>query len=215
MSMRVLRIVLVGLVCLGLGACKKDQRPLVVSKIQAAAKLATTQVVIDKYIFATKEKSLLHIIRINEAYYAARSEATVKLGIDLDKIRKDDITIKDNTITVVLPPVEVLNFSYPFEKFETDHLVSQNKVFNKINAFDIEEYFRQGETDIRANLDYMGLIGTTQQNTRRMLRMMLAGLGYQEIYIEFSKQDKLVGAVLEPEPEPNVTPEEDESKSDQ
>jgi len=38
-------------------SCKKDDRPLIVSKIQAAAKMATTQVMIDKYIFASKEKN--------------------------------------------------------------------------------------------------------------------------------------------------------------
>lgn len=182
-----------------LNSCKKDDRPLVVSKIQSAAKLATTQVMIDKYIFATKEKNLLWVIKLNEAYYAAKSVATVKLGIDLNKIKKEDITIQDKAITIVLPPVEVLNFSYPFEQFETDVLVTKNALFNRINAYDIEEYFRQGEMDIRGNLDYMGLIEKTQVNTRRMLHMMLAGLGYQEIYIEFIPQQKLVGAMLETE----------------
>ena len=189
-------------------SCKKDDRPLIVSKIQAAAKMATTQVMIDKYIFASKEKSLLlGLITLNEAHYAAKSEATVKLGIDLNKIRKEDITVLDNSITILLPPVEVVNFSYPFEKFETNTLVSQDKFLNKITAYDIEEYFRQGETDIRENLDYMGLIEKTQVNTRRMLRMMLAGLGYTEIYIEYKPQQKLVGATVESEPELESEPE--------
>ncbi|HKZ36956.1 MAG TPA: DUF4230 domain-containing protein [Chryseolinea sp.] len=184
-------------------SCKKEDRPLIVSKIQAAAKMATTQVMIDKYIFASKEKNLLlGLITLNEAHYAAKSEATVKLGIDLNKIKKEDITVLDNSITILLPPVEVVNFSYPFEKFETNTLVSQDRFLNKITAYDIEEYFRQGETDIRENLDYMGLIEKTQVNTRRMLRMMLAGLGYTEIYIEYKPQQKLIGATLETEPEP-------------
>jgi hypothetical protein len=182
-----------------LSSCKKDDRPLVVSKIQAAAKLATTEVMIEKFVFATKEKRLLFLVKLNDAYFAAHTEATVKLGIDLSKIRKEDIQITDKSISLTLPPVEVLNFSYPFEKFKEDSMIRDDATLNKISVADIEEFYRQGEMDIRSNLQFMGLVDKTRTNTRVLLRGMLAGLGYEEIYIDFKPQDDLPGAVTESE----------------
>ena len=181
-------------------SCKKDERrPLVVSKIQAAAKLATTEVTIEKFVFATKEKRLLFLVKLNEAYFAANTEARVKLGIDLSKIHQEDIDIRDQSITLTLPPVEVLNFSYPFEKFKEDFTIRDDATLNKISVADIEEFYRQGEMDIRSNLQFMGLVDKTKTNTRVLLRGMLAGLGYEEIYIDFKPQDDLPGAVTESE----------------
>ena len=53
--------------------------------------------------------------------------------------------------------------------------------------------------DIRSNLQFMGLVDKTKTNTRILLRGMLAGLGYEEIYIDFKPQDDLPGAVTESE----------------
>ena len=198
MKIKLISLVLMSLV-LQVSSCKKDERPLVVSKIQAAAKLATTEVTIEKFVFATKEKKLLFLIKLNEAYFAAQTEARVKLGIDLNKIRKEDVDIKDNAISLTLPPVEVLNFSYPFEKFKEDSTIRDDAFMNRISVFDIEEFYRQGEMDIRSNLQFMGLVDKTKTNTRILLRGMLAGLGYEEIYIDFKPQDDLPGAVTESE----------------
>ncbi len=188
------------LLALLVASCKKDERrPLVVSKIQAAAKLATTEVTIEKFVFATKEKRLLFLVKLNEAYFAANTEARVKLGIDLSKIHQEDIDIRDQSITLTLPPVEVLNFSYPFEKFKEDFTIRDDATLNKISVADIEEFYRQGEMDIRSNLQFMGLVDKTKTNTRVLLRGMLAGLGYEEIYIDFKPQDDLPGAVTESE----------------
>jgi hypothetical protein len=189
---------LIGLLMLA-SSCKEDERPLVVSKIQAAAKLCTTEVTIEKFVFATKEKRLLFLIKLNEAYFAAHTEARVKLGIDLSKIRKEDIDIKDLSISLMLPPVEVLNFSYPFENFKEDFTIRDDATLNRISVADIEEFYRQGEMDIRSNLQFMGLVDKTKTNTRVLLRGMLAGLGYEEIYIDFKPQDDLPGAVTESE----------------
>jgi hypothetical protein len=46
----------------------------------------------------------------------------------------------------------------------------------------------------------MGLVDKTRTHTRTLLRGMLAGLGYEEIYIDFKPQDDLPGAITESEP---------------
>lgn len=176
-------------------SCKKNDRALVVGKIQNASDLATTEFVIDKIVFGTKTKKLA-FFKINEASFMAYSQAKVKAGIDLSKIRESDIRIDGNKIHLKLPPIEVINFSYPPASFVEDSLISNPKIFlNKINIRDQEEFFRLAELDIRENLQYMGIVKTTQNHTRQMFNVLLGSLGYEEIYISFENDDLIISQV--------------------
>jgi hypothetical protein len=176
-------------------SCKKNDRALIVGKIQNASDLATTEFVIDKIVFGTKTKRLA-FFKINEASFMAYSQAKVKAGIDLSKIRESDIRIEGNKIHLRLPPIEVINFSYPPASFVEDSLISNPKIFlNKINIRDQEEFFRLAELDIRENLQYMGIVKTTQNHTRQMFNVLLGSLGYKEIYINFENDDLIISQV--------------------
>lgn len=177
-------------------SCRKDERALVVGKIQAASKLATTEFTVDKIVHGTKSKKIAWIIKLNEARFLAYSQAKIKAGIDLSKLKADDIKIGDQSITIVLPPVEVINFSYPPDKFRIDEEVSDTRKFlNKITLEDQEKFFQDAETDIRNNLEYMGIVKTTQQHTKTMLTSLLKNLGYREIYISFKSNELIIDKV--------------------
>jgi hypothetical protein len=166
-----------------------------VGKIQNASDLATTEFVIDKIVFGTKTKRLA-FFKINEASFMAYSQAKVKTGIDLSKIKESDIRIEGNKIHLRLPSIEVINFSYPPANFVEDSLISNPKIFlNKINIRDQEEFFRLAELDIRENLQYMGIVKTTQNHTRQMFNVLLGSLGYKEIYINFENDDLIISKV--------------------
>ncbi|MBD8489036.1 DUF4230 domain-containing protein [Echinicola sp. CAU 1574] len=182
-------------VCLIFFSCNRDERALVVGKIQLASDLSTTEFVIDKVVFGTKTKKLL-LINISEAQFLAYSKATVKTGVDLSKISPEDILIDRNKIELRLPAIEVINFSYPPSSFVEDTLVSDTRSFlNKINIRDQEEFFRLAELDIRSNLQYMGLVKTSQDHTRKMFKVLLSSLGYKEVYISFKSDELLIPQV--------------------
>jgi hypothetical protein len=179
-----------------IASCRKDERALVVGKIQAASKLATTEFTVDKIVHGTRSKKIAWIIKLNEARFLAYSQAKIKAGIDLSKIMADDIVIGDQSITIVLPQVEVINFSYPPDKFRIDEEVSDTRKFlNKISLEDQEKFFQDAETDIRNNLGYMGIVKTTQQHTKTMLTSLLKSLGYTEIYISFISDELIIDKV--------------------
>ena len=176
-------------------SCKKNDRALVVGKIQNASDLATTEFVIDKIVFGSETKKLA-LLKISEASFMAYSQAKVKAGIDLSKIKENDIRIDGSKIHLDLPSIEVINFSYPPASFVEDSLISDPKVFlNKINIRDQEEFFRLAELDIRENLQYIGIVRTTQNNTRQLFQILLASLGYEEIYITFKSDDLIISQV--------------------
>src|SRR5690554_5584175 len=182
--------------CLSLfSSCQQDERALVVGKIQAASDLVSTEFTVDKVVFGTKTRNLLWF-KFSEAQFMAYSQAKIKAGIDLNKILEEDIVISGGKIELRLPPIEVVNFSYPPASFIEDSLISDPKVFlNNINIRDQEEFFRLAELDIRENLQYMGIVKTTQNQTRQMFKVLLGSLGYKEIYITFENNDLLIPQV--------------------
>lgn len=176
--------------------CRKPDRHLVVSKIKSTAKLATTETIIDKVVIGQKEQSIFGLVKISNAEFVAYSQAIVKTGIDLRKIKRDDITIDGNIIEVHLPAVEVLDFAYPFERYEIDTVLSDNDIFNKIDVIDQEVFFREAELDIRKHLKYMGITEQTRENTRKLMEGLLKNLGYEEIYISFDDTTELIPQVI-------------------
>ena len=178
-----------------LTACK-DDRGLVVGKIKKASKLATTEFTIDKIVYGVKRKRLLWVVKLNEAKFLAHSKAIVKAGVNLEKLRKEDVDIEGKSISLKLPAVEVINFSYPAELFEMDTLVSTDAFLNRISLSDQEQFFQDAEIDIRNSLKHMNIVEATEKKTRLMLENLLRTLGYQEIYIEFH-QGELIPEISE------------------
>ncbi len=173
-------------ICLLLVSCR-DKRYFTVSKVKDAAKLATTETVIDKIVVGNDEKKIMRLITIGKARIVCYTQATIKAGIDLKKITKNDVKINGKQIELNLPAVEVINFSYPFSKFRIDSALLDNGIFAKITIEDLEEFYRQAELNIREQLPYMGIIEATESKTRQMLETLLHSLGYEEIYITFRK----------------------------
>lgn len=171
-----------------------DDRGLVVGKIKKASKLATTEFTIDKVVFGVKRKRLFWVVKLNEAKFVAHSQAIVKAGINLEKLKPEDVVIDGKSISLTLPNVEIINFSYPAERFEMDTLISGKAFLNTISLADQEQFFQDAETDIRNSLKYMDIVETTEKKTRLLLETMLETIGYSEIYIEF-KEGELIAEI--------------------
>jgi len=172
-----------------ISSCQKDDRGLLVGKIQKASKLSTTEFTIDKIVHGTKTKKLAWFINLNEARFLAYSRAIVKAGVDLNKLTPDDIEIEGTSVYIELPAVEIINFSYPPENFTVDEFISDNAFLNKISIYDQEQFFREAEIDIRNNLKYMDIVKTTENKTRIMIEGMLKALGYTNVHISFKKEE--------------------------
>jgi hypothetical protein len=171
-------------------SCNRNpDRALVISKLKNSAKLATVEYVVTKVI-TTRDQNWL----AKDAYFFAETEATIKAGIDLDKLREEDIKINGTRISILLPPIEIINFSYPAEGFKViEKYTDQAALFkwNSINVATKDDLYRQGETDIRQSIDDLGIVKTAQKNTRMLLTSILRLSGFNEIYIDFKKSEKL------------------------
>jgi hypothetical protein len=188
------------LLCLSLfctGCKKEDKRALAISKIKSAAKLATTETTLTKVILASQDRKFLGIIKLNSAQFAARTKATVKAGIDLQELKKEDVKISGKTIELTLPPVKVLAFEYPFMSYEIDYTITRDAFLNKITVEDHERIYRMAELEIRKNLEFTGIKEATKNRTRQLIESLLKSLGYLEVYIEFKEGEFIEAPNLE------------------
>lgn len=176
---------------------EEDKRYLVVSKVKSAAKLAITETIIDKVVLGTQEKKLLGFIKVNKAHFAAHTQAIITTGVDLSKLSPGDIVINKKRIEIALPAVQVLDFSYPFDRYRIDSTVTRNKFLNKIDVLDHERFYMMAELDIRNNLKYTGIKEATESKTRLMMEGLLKNLDYEEIYITFKKGELIKTIELE------------------
>ena len=165
-------------------ACNSSsKRAEVVNQLKSASKLTTVEYVLTKIVSA-KENKLIG----KNLYFFAKTKAYVKAGIDLSKLQENDIVISENKISVSLPPIEIINFSYPADSFEVVTKYTEERSLFGWNNIDVEQkddYFRQAETDIRANINDLGITEVAEKNALKFLTKLLASLGFTEIYLTF------------------------------
>lgn len=170
-------------------ACNREpDRALVVSQVQSASQLATVEYVLNKIVLGSKEKKRFGI-DLATSQFLARTEASIKAGIDLNKIREEDVEIEGDRIRIHLPAVEILNFSYPAENFQIDFNYFTNQRMNQLSIEDVENFYRLGELAIRRDMHFLGIEKTAQDRTRVMLSGILNAAGFREVYLEFSPMD--------------------------
>lgn len=166
----------------------KPDRAQVIDKLKSSAKLATVEYVVTKVISSEKKHWLF-----KDTHFFAETEANIKAGIDLDKLRENDVQINGTRISILLPAIEMINFSYPAEGFHVvDDYTDQNKrlQWNNFTLNDKDKLFRDAETSIMENIDKLGITKSAETNTRKLLTRILRSLGYTEVYISFRKTGK-------------------------
>ncbi|MEM7510155.1 MAG: DUF4230 domain-containing protein [Bacteroidota bacterium] len=169
---------------LNLFSCRPNKFDI--SRVKNVSKLAALEVKLDKMVFARKETKVLTMffggITMGRASYIADTEATLLVGIDAGKLKAHDVTTSLGRISIKLPPIEILDFSYPAESFEenTSYVPTGN-----FNLKDKEEVFLNAEMEIRKMLPYLNLEKKAQEKTRQILIPILMEMGFEEIEIDY------------------------------
>jgi len=175
-----------------IGCNRSDEKQFLVTKIRSAAKLATTEVVITKIVSGTiPDKGVPGLLRYTNPDVIFNTEATIKLGVDLKKINNKDIRIVRDSIILTLPPVEILNFSYPHEKFDQLFPTSNyDKINNRRKLEILDDYFRQAEMDIRRKIKLLELKKEAETRTVDFLESFLQKYQFNNVVIQFKVNEK-------------------------
>jgi hypothetical protein len=149
--------------------------------IQSCSELATLKVTLSKYIFAEQVNRIL-MIPIGHTQFVAQSEVILKYGIKMDRIMKEDIKLDKNKISIILPPVELLDFNYSPKLDIVEEYTTMHNWVTQIAGI-----MRQAEDSVRSNLQYLDIKNECRQKTRDVLTRIFRNSGFTDIDISFKK----------------------------
>lgn len=163
------------------------QKSFIVTKVRSAAKLSTSEIILNKIVWTEFEKTRKFLVITKPAEVIMfDTEATVKMGIDLSKLSEEDIELKQDSIIINLPKVEVLNFSYPHEKFQEVFPISNFDNIKRNNKVEkLDEVFRLAEEDIRAKIKLLKIEDEVEFKTKQMLSAFLTKSNFNNVIIRF------------------------------
>ena len=162
---------------------KEKAEGAVVHSIQQSGKLVTAAYSLSKMVKASDNKTWY---KAGDRRILISTEASVKAGIDLQTLGKDDVEISGEAIRILLPSPQIFSVSIPPEKIR---VLYQDVSFfrSQFSAAEREELLRQAERQVRTVADSLGILQTAQKNAELFIRNLLQQGGYQTITIEFKK----------------------------
>ncbi len=166
------------------GCAPADPKITLLNRLKSASKLAAVKFTFNKIIWGEKEKRLF--IKLANATFLATSKVEITAGIDLAKIRAGDVDLSRKAVKIKLPPVEIIAYSYPFEKIQVDRNYTASRFLNPIRLEDMEEFLRLADADVRKSLDGLGLRRKAEDNTRTLLTRILTKFGFESVDLDFS-----------------------------
>ncbi len=172
-----------------------DPKIALLNRLKSASKLAAVKFTFNKIIWGEKEKRLF--IKLHNASFLASSKVEITAGIDLAKVKAGDVDLSRRAVKVKLPPVEIIAYSYPFEKIQVDRNYTSNRFLNPIRLEDMEEFLRLADADVRRSLDGLGLRRKAEENTRTLLTRILTKFGFESVDLDFSPGGPLAFAAYE------------------
>ena len=174
-----------GLLLLLLAGCgssiPKEDKVLAIKEMGA---LATTEYTVTKIVKASDNQTWY---KIGDRKILLSVEASLKAGIDLTQLSKDDITSTGKSIRIKLPPPKLLSVQLPPEKIRLEY----EEVGLLRSEFSQEEktaLLAQAEKQIEAAIPETGILETARTHTRDWITRFCQQLGYEEINIEFTDQ---------------------------
>ncbi len=155
----------------------QPQGPSVVEQVQALSRLETARYTVKTVLTGESTGSLLGGLTSDKILFIAYGN--VVAGVDLSKLRDEDVQVISGTVTMRLPPAEILNHSLDNSKSAVYD--RQTGFFTKADP-NLETQVRQrAEQEIVNQALEDGVLKTAQDNAETTLRTLLRGLHYDSV----------------------------------
>lgn len=163
-------------------SCSTRQDPAdKVLSIREMGDLATTEYTVTKIVKANDDKTWY---KVGDRKILISVEAVLKSGIDLTQVKKEDIVIDGANITLRLPPPKLISINIPPEKIRLEY--EEVGLFrNGFNNAERDALLSQAENQIRGSINELGILKTTENNTRQFLTRFLQQAGFEQVTIRF------------------------------
>lgn len=169
---------------------------VIVARPGSKGKRIELQTLKDLSELATVEYDVKKIIRFkDESWWTGRrailieTSAILKAGIDLSELTSQDIKQEGDAITIYLPRPKLISLN--MKPRDMKEIYNEAGIFRQnFSAAEKEIFLTQGQRDIMAKLDEIGIIGKAAVYSKLLLETWLKILGFREITILFKDPAK-------------------------
>lgn len=115
-------------------------------------------------------------------------KAKIKAGVDLKKLKDGDITVKGNTITIVLPPAEYTSFTMDPKLTHTE-MESVSGFRQDFSQSEKYKYMRQAEKAIRRDMNDTNILKDAETNAAMFLEDFYEQMGFEKVIVKHKKAE--------------------------
>ncbi len=163
----------------GPGVRKIDvSQPTILNRIQQLERLETVRFYMDKIVSGEHESAYLpEFLAGDRLLLIVHGE--VIAGIDLGKVKADDIIVRDKSVTVRIPKAEV--FTVRIDNERTRVYSRETGLFSRVDPNLETEVRRAAERQLREAAMEEGILKIADKNAHATLTRLLEGLGFQQV----------------------------------
>lgn len=110
--------------------------------------------------------------------------AKIKAGIDLKKIRKDDIHVNGKTIAIVLPAAEITEFTMEPKHIKTE-VESVSWFRDHFTQKEKNDFLKQGEEAIRRDIENAGIYSNAEHEAEVFITDFYKRQGFEKVIVSF------------------------------
>ena len=156
-----------------------------VLEIRQLGELSTVEYTIGKLIQLDQSESDWY--KWGDRKILIKTRAIVKAGVDLNKLREDDIRVKGNTIEITLPAPEYTSFNMD-PKFTRTEVESISGFRDNFTQKEKNDFLKQGEEAIKKDLAETKVLEDAARNAEDIVRDFYKELGYDKVIVTFEKE---------------------------
>ena len=151
----------------------QENTATVVEQVQALSDLVTIKYVLEKVVILEDVKWY------GENRVLLLAHGVVKAGIDLKRIKPEDVTISGKTISLRLPPPQITDAYLDDKQSQViDHTTGLLRVFDK----NLEQTARQNAVDdIRRAARTDGILDEADKRAKLEITLFLQNVGFEQI----------------------------------
>ena len=153
-------------------------RPAILNKIQQLERLETVRFYIDKIVTGEHESRYLpQFLSGDRLLLIVHGE--VIAGIDLSKVKADDIIVRKDVVKVRIPKAEVLTVRIDNERSRV--YSRETGLFSAVDPNLETDVRRAAEQQLREAAMEEGILKIADQNAHATLTRLLEGLGFKQV----------------------------------
>lgn len=182
-----------------LGCESTSQPEAQVYDIREIGTLSTTEYTVTKVVKLDDQHGLWEIwekwddirswTKFGDRKILISCRAKIKAGIDLKKIRKEDVHVNGSTIAIVLPAAEVTEFTMEPKHIKTE-VESVSWFRDHFTQKEKNDFLKQGEAAIRRDLENSGIYSNAEYEAEVFITDFYKRQGFEKVIVSFEKRNE-------------------------